>query len=262
MPRQEPATFESGWQRRFRNFAESKDDDAGIAGWSTNGLACRLRNFSRLWEGGAPGEAWLDAGCGAGTYCRFLASKDLRVLGVDYSLPTLRKAERRGSPGIVWALADVTRLPAKTGAYSGALCFGVLQALSASDAAVGELARVVKPGGEVWVDALNAWCLPHVWERISRKMRGAPMHLRYEYPGHVCRLMRAHGLVDTRLDWIPILPQRWRRFQPLVESRGARWMLKYIPLLGVLFSHAFIVRGRHFQGGNESSGKEGRDEFR
>src|SRR5713101_1685742 len=134
MPRHEPVTFESGWQRRFRNFAESKDDDAGIAGWSPNGLACRLRNFSRLWRDGDPEGAWLDAGCGAGTYCRFLAAKNLRVLGVDYSLPTLRKAERRGSQGIVWALGDVTRLPVKTGAYSGALCFGVLQALSTSDA--------------------------------------------------------------------------------------------------------------------------------
>ena len=244
MARQEPATFESGWQRRFRNFAELKDDDAGIAGWSPNGLACRLRNFSLLWRDKAPEGAWLDAGCGAGTYCRFLAAKNLRVVGVDYSLPTLCKAERRSSQGIVWALGDVTRLPLKTGAYSGALCFGVLQALSTSDAAVGELARVVRPGGEVWIDALNASCLPHVWERLSRKLRGVPMHLRYEYPSRVRQLMRAHGLVDTRVDWIPILPQRWARFQPLVESGVVRWMLRYIPLLGALFSHAFIVRGR------------------
>ncbi len=254
MARQEPATFESGWQRRFRNFAELKDDDAGIAGWSPNGLACRLRNFSLLWRDKAPEGAWLDAGCGAGTYCRFLAAKNLRVVGVDYSLPTLCKAERRSSPGIVWALGDVTCLPLKTGAYSGALCFGVLQALSTSDAAVGELARVVKPGGEVWIDALNASCLPHVWERLSQKLRGVPMHLRYEYPSRVRQLMRAHGLVETRVDWIPVLPQRWARFQPLVESGIVRWMLRCIPLLGALFSHAFIVRGRRAAAGIKDLG--------
>jgi|SRR5579863_954219 len=244
MSRQEPVTFEQGWQRRFRNFAELKDDDAGIAGWSANGLECRLRNFSRLWRRRDSDPMWLDAGCGAGTYCRFLAANRMRVLGVDYSLLTLQKAERRGTAGISWTLGDVTRLPVKSGAFGGALCFGVMQALAQSDLAVGELSRAVTPGGEVWIDALNAWCLPHIWERLSRAARGVPMHLRYEYPGQLRRIMRAHGLTEVRIHWVPILPQRYQRLQPLAESNIARWILRWIPLAGALFSHAFIVHAR------------------
>src|SRR5260370_27537219 len=96
-------------------------------------------------------------------------------------MPTVLKAESRGWQGIVRALGDVTRLPVKTGAYNGALCFGVLQALSTSDAAVGELARVVKPGGGVWVYALNALCLPRVCGRVSPEFPGLPTHFLYQH---------------------------------------------------------------------------------
>lgn len=45
---------------------------------------------------GAPkGALWLDIGCGAGTYTRMLASEGLRVIGIDYSLPSLVKACKR-----------------------------------------------------------------------------------------------------------------------------------------------------------------------
>src|SRR6266481_1370695 len=63
---------EAEWQGRFREFAESRDDDAGIAGWTSTGLEARLRRFLALWKPGAQGERWLDAGCGAGTYTRVL----------------------------------------------------------------------------------------------------------------------------------------------------------------------------------------------
>jgi|SRR5579872_425540 len=244
MPDQEPVAFERGWQKRFRGFAEAKDDDAGIAGWSANGLACRLRSFSRLWRRGAGDTVWLDAGSGAGTYSRFLVSNQVQVLALDYSLPTVQKGRKRSGPGIRWVLGDITRLPLAPGRFDGALCFGVLQALARSDDAVSELARSVKLGGEVWIDALNAWCLPQLLERLRRTGRGAPMHLRYEYPRRLRRIMRQQGLKSIRLYWIPILPQQFSRFQPLLEIAPVRWILRWVPLMGTLLSHAFIVRGR------------------
>jgi SAM-dependent methyltransferase len=244
MPEQGSTTFEQGWQRRFRNFAELRDDDAGIAGWSVTGLECRFRNFSRLWRRGEGAAVWLDAGCGAGTYSRFLAANGVRVLGLDYSMPTLQKAERRAAGGVSWVLGDVTHLPVRRANFDGVLCFGVLQALGDSERAVAELAQSVKPGGEVWIDALNAWCIPNLIERLSRKLRGAPAHLRYESRAGLQWIMRRQGLTDVRLEWMPILPGRWQRFQPMLEGGKVRWMLRRIPLIGAMFSHAFIIRSR------------------
>lgn len=236
--------FESRWRERFLSFASDAEDDAGIAGWSTTGLETRLRNFSRLWRGTPAGAMWLDAGCGAGTYTRFLARHGAFSIGLDYSYPSVQKAQTRDDTGCAWGVADVTHLPVKAGSFHGALCFGVIQALADAAPAVRELAAAVKPGGEVWIDGLNAWCLPHVAEKTMRRMQGKPPHVRYEFPERLRRLMREAGLLDVRLHWLPILPGRFHRFQWLLETNIVRWFFRFSPLSGRLFSHAFVVHGR------------------
>lgn len=238
------ATFEARWRERFQSFASGADDDAGIAGWSTTGLETRLRNFAHLWHGTPAGALWLDAGCGAGTYTRFLARNGAFPLGLDYSLPTVLKAQARDVAGCVWGVADVTHLPVKAGSFHGVLCFGVTQALANAAPVVHELVSAAQPGGEVWIDGLNVWCLPHLLEKYLRRLRGKPQHERYESPECLRRLMREAGLLDVRLHWLPILPGRFQRFQWLLEINLARWFFRFVPLPGRLFSHAFVVHGR------------------
>jgi len=141
-------------------------------------------------------------------------------------------------------LADVTRLPVKANAFSGVLCFGVMQALTDSAPAVQELARAVQPSGDVWMDALNAWCVLHLWERLRRKVLSMPIHVRYECPGRLRRKMKESGLVDVKLYWVPILPQRWQRLQPWLETPPIRWGFRWLPLAGALLSHSFLMHGR------------------
>ena len=235
--------FESSWRSRFEEFAEVSDDDAGIAGWSRSGLDARVRRFAGLWKPSHSGGSWLDAGCGAGTYSRILSQHGLAVVGADYSLPTLLKARSRSTEPIGFAVADVRRLPFRAGSFDGALCFGVTQALGQSDEAVQALAAAVKSGGEVWIDALNGWCVANVITVARRRLRGQPMHLRYESPATIKRLMRSHGLERVRLHWLPILPRRLQRFQPWIETPLARWIFRTVPLVGLLASHSFIVSG-------------------
>lgn len=235
--------FEEKWHDRFKDFAGKNDDDAGIAGWSQSGLEARLRGFARVLEKDKPGSFWLDAGCGAGTYSRFLAGRELQVVGCDYSFPTLLKARDRGGDTINWCVSDVKKLPIKPGVFDGVLCFGVTQALLDSERVVAELSSVIKTGGQLWMDALNGWCLPHLWEKFRRRLQGKPMHLRYESPRALKRLMKQNNVGDLRLYWLPILPSRWQRFQWLVETPAIIKLFHAIPLLGVLFSHAFIIRG-------------------
>lgn len=237
----ERAGFEEGWRSRFHDYAESSDDDAGIAGWSTTGLDARVRRFQELWKPCTAGR-WLDAGCGAGTYSRLMRLRGLEVVAVDYSLPTLRKAAARGLDTATLAVADVRRLPFRPGTFDGALCLGVTQALAESAGAVRELAAQVKPGGELWLDALNRWCVVHAYDLLKRRVRGYRSHLRYESPIRLKRTLEVAGFTKVQVYWMPILPSRWYGLQKLIESRPVAALLRFLPLLGPLLSHAFIIR--------------------
>src|SRR5436190_11630124 len=154
--------FERKWKERFAEYGTLYDDDAGIAGWSPTGLDTRFRHFVDAF-GSAPIQGvWLDAGCGAATYSRFLATQGATVLALDYSFPSLVKASARSPDGLRFVAGDATRLPFHPATFDGVLCFGVTQALSDTEPVVRELAAVCRVGGQVWIDALNQWCLPHV----------------------------------------------------------------------------------------------------
>jgi SAM-dependent methyltransferase len=237
------SSFESRWRRRFSDYARDHDDDAGIAGWSESGLATRVRQFAQAFSRDVAGERWLDAGCGAGTYSRWLAARGARVIGVDYSLPSVAKARARVAGATCFLAGDATRLPIRPGSVDGALCFGVTQALSASEAIAIELTAATRPGGEVWIDALNARCMVHLAAEARRRLSGAPRHLRYERVGALKAALGAAGLHDLRVIWLPMFPARWAFLQPLVENRLARAVMRALPPLASIVSHSFIVRG-------------------
>jgi SAM-dependent methyltransferase len=237
-------SFEDRWRARFEEFAELRDDDAGIAGWSTTGLDARLRRFAGLWRPAAQPELWLDAGCGAGSYTRMLLRHGRDVVGVDYSWPTLQKTRARELQGARFVVADVRKLPFTPGQFDGALCFGVTQALLSSESAVSELTAQVRPGGELWMDALNRHCLVHALELLRRRLTGRALHLRYESPMRLRRLLQQHGLTDVRIVWMPIMPSGSLRLQRLAETKLVQALLHAFYPLGMLLSHAFIVHGR------------------
>lgn len=236
--------FEDQWKARFEEFAGSSESDAGIAGWSPSGLDARVRRFMELWKGDAAATHWLDAGCGAGTYSRILASRGMNVVGTDYSLVTLVKASKRGAESVRYAQCDVRCLPFASCQFDGVLCFGVTQALSESESAISELARVLRPGGKLWIDALNAWFVIHALTRFRRRLAGKPRHLRYESPQRI-RLLMAHcGFDDIVVHWLPIAPVSLSFVQRMLESNVYRQLVHWAPVIGRLSSHGFIVEGR------------------
>lgn len=88
----------------------------------------------------------LDLGCGDGQIARALASTGASVVGVD---PTTNQidvaAERAGGP--VFAQAGAAVLPFSDGAFDGVIACLVFEHIDDVDAAIGEVARVLRPGG-------------------------------------------------------------------------------------------------------------------
>lgn len=237
--------FENRWRQRFLERGAHLEDDAGIAGWTSTGLSSRVRQFERLWRAAdvAPGR-WLDIGCGAGTYTRMLEAQGHSVWGLDYSTPSLQKARDRSEGAIPWLAADINHLPLADAAFDGVLCFGVMQALSDPGPALAEIRRVLRPGGEAWVDALNLRCLPTAVREWRRRRHGRPPHLRYDDPSQLRATAQAVGLRPEALHWLPLAPGRLSRLQPLLENRGTLGFLQGVPAAGARLSHSFILRVR------------------
>ncbi|SEK60330.1 class I SAM-dependent methyltransferase [Ectothiorhodospira marina] len=237
--------FEEQWRRRFVERGQRFQDDAEIAGWTASGLDTRLRNFQRLWPGDVPGSLWLDAGCGAGSYTRYLSEQGVSAIGLDYSLPSLQKACVRNSlNNTPWAVGDVTQLPIESSALDGIICFGVMQALSRPERAVSEMVRVVKPGGQIWVDVLNRNCLHTLAKRAQARLRRRSLNLRYDRVSQFGAWLEAAGAMDVQVHWVPIVPTQWHRLQWGVETRSARKLFHALPWLGSLASHAVLLSAR------------------
>jgi ubiquinone/menaquinone biosynthesis C-methylase UbiE len=109
----------------------------------------------------------LDAGCGNGRYSLFLlknADADALVTGFDFSQKMLVRAQQRlKSDRVTHVAADLTRLPYADRSFDAVVCGWVLEHLPEPRMGLGELARVIQPGGKLLLlctedTFTGAWC--------------------------------------------------------------------------------------------------------
>lgn len=107
------------------------------------------------------GELLLDIGCGYGRHAVNLASRDLRVVGLDINEYFLHLAVERASQlphRIAFVRGDMRTLPL-SGAFDAAVCLGGSFGQFATEdedlALLRETARVLKPGGKFLLDVAN-----------------------------------------------------------------------------------------------------------
>jgi SAM-dependent methyltransferase len=238
--------FERQWQDRFERFATRHQPDHLVSGWSMAGLRRRVAVFEGLLDAGLleVGGHVLELGCGAGTYVRLLAKRGHSVIGLDYSLPSLRRAvdadpSRTGR----YVAGNASRLPFEDGSFKAVTCIGVFQALEASEAAVGEIARVLEPAGVAVVETLNPWNLVAASRRLSAFLGRRPTRLRYTSPGAVERSMASRGIRPVRRLSIVLPP---RSLPGLERALGQTWLVRAlgaVPGLGALASQAYWIVG-------------------
>ena len=149
--------------------------------------------------GNIAGKPVLDAGCGDGSLAAaFARDGALRVAGCDTDPRMLARARDRaasGQPGIGLSAARVQALPFPDNSFDVVTCITVLTFIADADAAMQELARVLRPGGRLIVGDLNKWSIWAVRRRI-RGWFGATLwrNARFRTAQYLAASMRRAGL--------------------------------------------------------------------
>lgn len=194
---------------------------------SVNGIIYRERQATALdWIDGLAlpaGAPVLDVGSGAGLTSAALLERGFAVTAID-STPVMvelteRLARDRGlADRLSTAVADVHSLPYPDCSFSVVLALGVLPWLHSPALALGEMARVLRPGGFMLVSVDNALRLHQILDPrlnpalesirgiVGRRLRkagllggaGEPTLIRQDSPRRLDDLIRRAGLEKVR----------------------------------------------------------------
>ncbi len=213
-------------------------DCLGIPDWPTlvalrqQEEAQERQRLARLREAvgrGPLGGRVLNVGCGTGGFNVVALGEGARVIGVDADPEAMAIcALKRQRSGGEYVRAAAERLPFRDGVFDLVYCFSAIEHVASVEASVGEMVRVARPGGAIYLHTPNAWSwyeghykvlwmpfLPAPLGRLYLALRGRPTGylrtLRRLTPGGLARALRAHGVTAIR----------FLRGDPPRESGGA-----------------------------------------
>lgn len=106
--------------------------------------------------GDVQGRDVLDVGCGEGRFCRMLAARGARTIGIDPTVELIAEA-RRLQPGGVFHEAAGEALPLSDASVDLVVSYVSLVDIPDYRAAIREMARVLRPGGRCVVANLNSF---------------------------------------------------------------------------------------------------------
>ncbi len=98
----------------------------------------------------------LDIGCGEGRFCRMLRQRGLVAVGIDPTPRLLEEAKRRDPEGH-YQLGTAENLEFDDGCFDVAVSYLTLPDIADFQAAIREMARVLKPGGSLLIANLTGF---------------------------------------------------------------------------------------------------------
>jgi SAM-dependent methyltransferase/uncharacterized protein YbaR (Trm112 family) len=144
----------------------------------------------------AAGDTLLDVGCNWGRWCVAASRKGYHAVGIDPGLGAVLAAKRVCNQlGVTAAfvVGDAYCLPFAAYSFDRVFSYSVLQHFSKDDArhALGEVARVLRPGGESLIQMPNSLGVRSLQHQLMRGFR-APRdyEVRYWTPGELLRCFR------------------------------------------------------------------------
>lgn len=148
------------------NQAEFFDHHPGLYPWPQ---LLRQEGFNRVFKlkdakfleildlmGLEKGRRVLDLGCGDGVLLeRIVRTYQVLGTGVDISRLSIKRAKKDSCQGIKYLVADAAKLPFKAESFDCIFSFDSLEHIRAQKKALAEMVRVLRPGGQLLIYALN-----------------------------------------------------------------------------------------------------------
>ncbi len=216
------ATFHQDQVRLMRRLTDRKPDSqaffAGAAGqWDRTRQEMYGRGFERDAILGLLPATWTvaDLGCGTGAMAANLARCVHRVIAIDSSQAMLDAARQRlgGLSNVELQQADLEALPIDDASCDAALAVLVLTYIDEPAAAIAEMGRILKPGGQ----ALLIDLLRHDRDDFRREM--GQLSMGFE-PTQLQHDLEAAGL--TRVTCRPLAPEPDAKGPALLLARGTK----------------------------------------
>jgi len=187
-----------------------------------------------------PGRRVLDLPCGAGRMSHWLLSRSSQsespehrspeqLISADYSPGMLAVAQRRLANPVL--RCDAFELPFGADSFDSFLCLRLIFHYQDPAPILTEAARVLRPGGELVFDTLNAFSTRHLVEQVLRVLglRRKTTGLRFMRRREVAALAAACGLQVTRDEARYLLPTRLYRVLPRILCRLLQACERWVP---------------------------------
>jgi len=117
----------------------------------------------------------LDVGCGEGRFCRMLKATGINTTGIDPTAQLLETARRRDPSGD-YRLGRAEQLEFETASFDLVVSYLTLIDIADFRRAIGEMARVLNPGGSLLIANLTGFtsaCAARGWVKDEE---GRPLH--------------------------------------------------------------------------------------
>jgi len=165
-----------------------------------------IRRLAPLWAACGPTAPFLDAGAGGSAYTVIEAARTrIPAVGCDISLEGMQTAARFArAEGVadrcLFVACSAERLPFGDGAFGASAAIAVLEHVPDERQALRELARVTRPGGQVFLAVPNSvermpFPLRQVYQWHDRRVG----HLRHYSPEELRERSAAAGLEPARV---------------------------------------------------------------
>ncbi len=156
----------------------------------------RFRSHRHLipWiEAMRPGRSVLEVGCGVGLDTFVLATHGLKVTAIDLTdvgvVTAKSRFERSGMSGD-FAVADACHLPFEDSRFDYVYSFGVLHHVADTTRSIGQILRVLKPGGEARIMLYHRRSLNEMVHRLTR--------IPFEEKAELCPVVRRFTRAEVR----------------------------------------------------------------